>query len=79
MLSRVPRFHTLRVRGIVQGHRVGALIDGGETHNFIDAAWVAKRGISTEKFEGFTVVVAGNTSMERNYWIPKLNVALGNY
>ena len=27
-LSRVPRFHTLRVRGVVQGHRVGVLIDG---------------------------------------------------
>ena len=36
------------------------LIDGGETHNFINSAWVAKRGIQTEKFEGFTVAVAGN-------------------
>ena len=78
-LSRVPRFHTLRVRGIVQGHRVGVLIDGGVTQNFIDVAWVAKRGISTEKFEGFTVAVVENSSMECNYWIPKLNVTLGNY
>ena len=46
-LSGVPRFHTLKVKGVVQGHRVGVLIDGGETHNFIDAAWVAKRGILT--------------------------------
>ena len=36
-LSRVPRFHDLRVRGVVHGHTVGVLIDGGETHNFIDA------------------------------------------
>ena len=57
-LSGVPRFHTLRVRGVVQGHRVGVLIDGGATHNFIDSAWVAKRGIPTEKFEGFTIAVA---------------------
>ena len=41
-LSRVPRFHTLRVRGVMQSHRVGVLIDGGATHNFIDATWVAK-------------------------------------
>ena len=27
-LSGVPRFHTLRVRGVVQGHRVGVLVDG---------------------------------------------------
>ena len=40
---------------------------------------VAKRGIRAEKFEGFTVAVARNTSMECNYWIPKLNVTLGNY
>ena len=58
---------------------MGVLIDGGATHNFIDAAWVAKRGIPTEKFEGFTVAVAENSSMECNYWIPKLNVTLGNY
>ena len=79
MLSGVPRFHTLRVRGVVQDHRVGVLIDGGATHNFIDAAWVAKRGIPTEKFEGFIVAVAGNSSMECNYWIQKLNVTIGNY
>ena len=52
---------------------------GGGTHNFIDVAWVAKQGILREKFEGFTVAVAGNNSMECNYWIPKLNVTLGNY
>ena len=55
------------------------LIDGGRTHNFIDAAWVAKRGIQTEEFEVFTVAVEGNNSMEYNHWIPKLNVTLGNY
>ena len=38
----------------------GVLIYGGATHNFIDAAWVSKRGISTEKFGGFTIEVAGN-------------------
>ena len=52
---------------------------GGGTHNFIDAAWVAKRGIQTKKFEGFIVAVVGNNSMECNHWIPKLNVTLGNY
>ena len=66
-LSGLPKFHTLRVKGVVQGHRVGVLIDGGAAHNFIDAAWVAKRGIHTEKFEGFTVAVAGNNSMECNH------------
>ena len=31
-LSRVPRFHTLRIRGVVQGHRIGVLIDGGDEY-----------------------------------------------
>jgi hypothetical protein len=34
------------------------LIDGGATHNFIDSALVAKRGIPTMDFEGFDVAVA---------------------
>ena len=75
----VPRFHTLKVRGVVHGHGVGVLIDEEETHNFIDATWVAKRGIQIEKFEGFTVAVACNNSMECNHWIPKLNISLGYY
>ena len=55
------------------------MIDGGATHNFINAAWVAKRRFPTEKFEGFTIAVAGNTSMECSYWVPKLNVTLDNF
>jgi hypothetical protein len=51
-LSGVPRFHTFRVRGVVQGHRVGVLIDGGATHNFIDVAWVTRRGIPTKSLRG---------------------------
>jgi hypothetical protein len=33
------------------------LIDGGATHNFIDATLVAKIKIPTAEFEGFEVVV----------------------
>ena len=66
-LSGVPRFHTLRIKGVVQGHKVGVLVDGGATHNFIDATWVAKWGILTENFEGFTVAVVIKFSMECNY------------
>jgi hypothetical protein len=41
-LSGVPRYDTLRIRGIIQGQWAIALIDGGATHNFIDVAWVAR-------------------------------------
>jgi hypothetical protein len=41
-LSGTPRFYTFRVRGVLWGQRVTTLIDGGATHNFIDATLVAK-------------------------------------
>jgi hypothetical protein len=53
-LSGVPRYNTLRLKGLVQGQRMIALVDGGATHNFIDASLVARRGLHTEEFEGFT-------------------------
>jgi hypothetical protein len=34
-LSGIPRFHTFRMRGGVQGHRVTVLVDGGASHNFM--------------------------------------------
>jgi len=58
---------------------VFSLIDGEATHNFIDVSWVAKRGVSAEDFEGFTVVMADNHSMRCIQRIPQLHVQLGNY
>lgn len=40
-LSGAPRYHSFRVRGILQGQRVTVLIDIGATHNFIDKGLVA--------------------------------------
>ena len=77
-MTGVPRFHTLRIRGTVQGHRVGVLIDGGASHNFIDVAWVKRRDIQTESFDGFSVAAASYT-MECRQRIPQLTVTLGNY
>ena len=57
---------------------MGVLIDGGASHNFIDAAWVKRRDIQTESFDGFSVAVASHT-MECSQRIPQLTVTLGNY
>jgi hypothetical protein len=78
-LSGVPRFHTFRVRGVLQGQRVTVLIDGGATHNFIDLALVTRRGIPTIDFERFDVVVVGGCSMPCTQKILQLDVVLGNY
>ena len=36
-LTGVPTFHTIKIRGSIQGQHAIALIDGGAPHNFIDA------------------------------------------
>jgi hypothetical protein len=61
-ISRVPKYYTFRVRGIVQGKRVTTLVDGGATHNFIDVALVTKRQILYGGFKGFNVVVEMGTT-----------------
>ena len=79
MLNGVPQFHTLRLKGVLQGQRITNLVDGGVTHNFIDATLVDKRKLLTEYFEGFIVVIPGNHTMECNRWIPNLQVKPENY
>ena len=63
----------------MQGQRITVLVDGGATHNFINAALVEKRKLPTESFEGFIVVILGNHTMECNRWIPNLQVNLEYY
>jgi hypothetical protein len=36
-ISGVPKYNTFRMRGVLQGHKVSVLIDGGASHNFIDS------------------------------------------
>jgi hypothetical protein len=78
-LSGVPRYNTLRLKGLIQGQRMTTLVDGGATHNFIDASLVARRGLRTEEFEGFHVAVADGYTMTCLDMIPNLEVKLGNY
>jgi hypothetical protein len=55
------------------------LVDGGATHNFIDASLVARRGLRIEEFEGFHVAVADGYTMTCLDMIPNPEVKLGNY
>ena len=63
----------------MQGNKIIDLVDGGVTHNFIDSALVERRKIPADSFEGFTVVILGNHTMECNQWIPKLQVNISYY
>jgi hypothetical protein len=64
--STFPRYHTFRFIGVLQGHKVAILIDGGASYNFIYANMVERRGILIEEFDGFTVVIPGGHQMSCN-------------
>jgi hypothetical protein len=78
-LSGVPRYNTLKLKGLIHGQCMTTLVDGGATHNFINASLVAKRGLRIEVFEGFHVAVADGYTMTCLDMIPNLEVKLGNY
>jgi hypothetical protein len=78
-LSGIPRFHTFRMRGGVQGHRVTVLVDGGASHNFIDASLVERKGIATEAFEGFSMIIPGENTLNCTRYVSQMTLSLGNY
>jgi hypothetical protein len=78
-ISGVPKFNTFRMRGVLQGQRVSVLIDGGASHNFIDAALLKRRHIPIVEFEGFKVEVAGGSTMPCNKYIPGMKLTLGRH
>ena len=55
------------------------IVDGGDTHKFIDAALMERIKLQAETFDGFTGINPGNDSMDCTKWIPKLQVTLGNH
>jgi hypothetical protein len=75
----VPGYDTLHIRGIIQGQWEIALIDGGATHNFIDASLVSRWALQIEEFEAFDVAVAYGHAVECLDRVPNLEMNLGNY
>lgn len=65
--------------GYRTGQRVSVSVDSGATHNFIDAQMVQRRGITTEEFEGFSILVLGDRTMQCTRYVPVLTVTMGNY
>ena len=79
VLSVVPRYHTIRFKGVVLGQRDLVLVDEGATHKLIYEVIVEKSNINIEPFDGFTVVIPGHNTMQCKTWVPKLQVTIGNY
>jgi hypothetical protein len=78
-LSGVSRYDTLCIKGIIQVQWAITLIDGGATHNFINASLVSKRALQTEEFEGFDVAIEDGHIVECLDRVPNLEMKLGNY
>ena len=78
-LCEIPKFLTMRIKGTIQGQRVSVLVDSGATHNFIDAQMVQRRSITTARFEGFSVLIPGERTMQCTRYVPSLTVTMGNY
>ena len=78
-ISGVPKYNTFRMRGVLQGQRVSVLIDGGASHNFIDATLLKRRHIPTVEFEGFKVEVARGSTMPCDRYIPGMKLTLGRH
>jgi hypothetical protein len=78
-ISGVPKFNTFMMRGVLQGHKVSVLIDGGASHNFIDSALLQRRHIPTIEFEGFRVEVEGGRTMPCDRYILGMKLTLGRH
>jgi hypothetical protein len=78
-LSGVPMYDTLCIRGIIQGKWAITLIDGGATHNFIDASLVSRWALQTKEFEVFDVAVADGDTVECLERVPIIEMKLGKY
>jgi len=59
--------------------RVSVLINSGATHNFIDAHLVHRREIPNDTFEGFSILVPGDRTMQFMHYVPSLSVTMGSY
>lgn len=55
------------------------LVDSEATQNFIDAWIMEWRGIHTETFEGFSVLVPRNQRMQCVKYVPNLTLTMGKY
>ena len=55
------------------------LVDSRATHNVIDAQLVQQRGVQTESFDGFFVLVPGAKTMQCMRYVLALAVTMGTY
>jgi hypothetical protein len=73
------RYHTFKGQRCPTGAQGDNIDRWGASHNFIDGNMVERRGILTEEFDGFTLVIPGGHLMSCTKWIPNLIITIGNY
>jgi hypothetical protein len=55
------------------------LVDGGASHNCMDSSLVERKRISIESFEGFSVVILGENTLDFTRYVTRMTLNLGNY
>ena len=75
----VPKYLTLIFQGYILNQRVSILVDRGATYNFIDAQLVQRRATPTDAFEGFSVLVPVDRTMQCIHYVPSLSITMGTY
>ena len=63
----------------MQGQKVMVILDVGATHNFVDETLVERIKLQVKTFDGFTVIIPVNNSMNCTKWFPKLQITIGNH
>ncbi|XP_059066288.1 uncharacterized protein LOC131857619 [Cryptomeria japonica] len=78
-ISVASKHHPFRIKSLIKGQRVIALLDSGATHNFIDKSLVKRLKLTTQEFKGFQVALADGSTSSCNKKIPQLNITLGKH
>nr|GEX02761.1 transposon Ty3-G Gag-Pol polyprotein [Tanacetum cinerariifolium] len=78
-ITGAPMPQTLRLPGQIKNKDVVVLVDGGNTHNFIDQALVDRFGLTVEKDTPFKVVVANREHVSCAGRVGGLTITIQGY
>ena len=76
-MTQPSKNRVLRIRCTLNGQKVIALVDSGESHNYINERIVKKMKLKTKKFKGFTTVQATGSLVRCTKVIPQQEITLG--
>jgi len=70
---------TLQLLGLASGHHVVVLVDGGNTHNFIQEDLVQRIGLPTQDTTPLRVLVGNGQHLACSRWCPRVNLTIQDF